>query len=259
MDSLPLFHRIKGRSVIVLGEGEAAMAKQRLVERAGGIVTSDPRARVQLAFVALDEPEAAVAKLRARGILVNCVDRPELCDFTTPALVDRDPVLIAVGTGGASAGLAKALRLRLDRLLPARLGELATALHAARQALRDRWPGLADRRRALDSALEQGGALDPFRDESLGAVPAWLGAAPASHALGGEVLLTSLDPDDLTLRAARLLGGADVVAYEPGVPHAILDRARADAARTEIAAGAPTPLDRGVVVIVRMPRTAVPQ
>ncbi len=258
MDSLPLFHRITGRSVIVLGEGEAALAKQRLVERAGGIVTSDPDAKVALAFVALDAPEATVALLRQRGVLVNCVDRPELCDFTTPALVDRTPVLIAVGTGGASAGLAKALRLRLDRLLPARVGELATALYAARRALRARWPDPAARRRALDAAMEQGGALDPFREKSVGGVPAWLGATPSSHSVGSEVHLTSLDPDDLTLRAARLLGGADVVAFEPGVTAAILDRARADAMRAAIDAGEPAPEVAGVIVVLRMPLTPSP-
>ena len=86
----------------------------------------DPGAR--LAFVALPEPEAAAERLRARGVLVNVPDRPELCDFIVPSVLDRKPVLIAIGTGGASAGLAKALRLRLEVLLPA----ISTARRAAK-------------------------------------------------------------------------------------------------------------------------------
>ena len=101
INSLPLFHRIAGQPVIVLGNGEAAIAKRRLVERAGGVCVGEDH-DAGLAFVAPDPdefaPEPAVARLRARGLLVNCVDRPDLCDFTTPAILDRSPVLIAIGT-----------------------------------------------------------------------------------------------------------------------------------------------------------------
>ena len=135
MRALPLFHSIAGKPVVVLGQGAAADAKLRLVERAGGVPVRDLAEGIEcgprLAVVAHDEPaqcEADAAPLRAAGLLVNVVDRPELCDFTVPSLLDRDPVLIAVGTGGASAGLAQHVRLRVQRLLPAPLGELATAL-----------------------------------------------------------------------------------------------------------------------------------
>src|SRR3546814_14222183 len=83
-------------------------------------VVSEWQDGARLAFVALaDEAEARAAAeaLRARGLLVNVVDRPDLCDFTTPAIVDRAPVTIAIGTGGASAGLAKAIRQRVEALL----------------------------------------------------------------------------------------------------------------------------------------------
>jgi len=114
MRSLPLFHQVAGSPVIVLGEGEAADAKRRLVERAGGFVVEDDNRDARLAFIALETPELAVVRLKARGVLVNVTDRPELCDFTVPSILDRDPVLVAVGTAGASAGLAKQLRLRLE-------------------------------------------------------------------------------------------------------------------------------------------------
>jgi len=160
------------------------------------------------------------------------VDRPELCDFTTPSILDRNPLLIAIGTGGASAGLAKHVRLRLDALLPARLGELARALYDARPQLRSRWADGAARRRALDAALGQGGALDPLDANSVDRVEAWVQSGHAMTGGSRSVLhIASDDPEDLTLRQARLLGMADVLLVGPGVAPAILGRARADAQR----------------------------
>jgi uroporphyrin-III C-methyltransferase / precorrin-2 dehydrogenase / sirohydrochlorin ferrochelatase len=231
MHSLPLFLRLSGRAVILLGEGESAAAKRRLLERAGARIVSEDQ-QAALAIVALDKPDAAVARLRARGVLVNAADRPDLCDFTLPAIVDRDPVLIAIATGGASAGLAKALRQRLEALLPPGLGVLAKALADARQAIRARWPDATDRRRAIDAALAPGGPLDPLREFDETALETWLGTS--GKASRGEVVairLRSADPDDLTLREARLLGSADRLYHRPDIPPGILDRARADAVR----------------------------
>ncbi len=248
--SLPLFHSIVGQPVIVVGDGEAAQAKARLVERAGGIVAGEDSA-ARLAFVALDEPEATAARLKARGILVNVPDRPDLCDFTTPSLLDRSPVLIAIGTGGASAGLAKALRLRLEAMLPGALGELATALNLARSRLRMRFPDAGTRRRALDAALAEGGALDPLNEASTAAVDGWLQGASTDHPAATEIRLRSDDPDDLTLREARLLGTADIIAHETAVPEAILNRARADAQRIVLIAGQAAPASAGLIVLLR--------
>lgn len=251
IDSLPLFHRIVGRSVIVLGEGEAAEAKRRLVERAGGTACGEDEMEARLAFVALAAPETAAARLRARGVLVNVPDRPELCDFTVPSLLDRAPVLIAIGTGGASAGLAKALRLRLEALLPLALGPLAAALGGAREAMRRRWPEAGERRRALDAALAEGGALDPLAEGGAERVDDWLRGAPQGIEQAVEIVLTSDDFEDLTLRQLRWLGAADLIAHEPDVPAAILDRARADTPRVAIAAGEGAPAAPGLVVTLR--------
>lgn len=235
MEQLPIFLNLAGRAVVLVGEGEAAAAKARLIERAGGRIVRAWEEGATVAFVALDddaEAAAAAAALRARGLLVNVVDRPGLCDFTTPAIIDRAPVTIAVGTGGASAGLAKAIRQRIEALLPPRIGGLARALQAARDAMRNRWPDAGDRRRALDTALAAGGMLDPIDDMSADRVDTWLGASVDLRPSRMEIVrLTSPDPDDLTLRAARLLGEADQVYYAAHVPPAILARARADAAR----------------------------
>ena len=225
LHSLPLFVRLNGRPVILVGTGEAADAKRRLLERAGARVVSE-NADAALAIVADDD--AAVARLKARGVLVNAVDRPALCDFTLPAIVDRAPVLIAIGTGGVSAGLAAALRQRLEALLPASLGRVAEALHAARDALRARHPDAGERRRAISAALAPGGVLDLLVAHDAPDARALEAAATARLE---RIRLASRDPDDLTLRQARWLADADRVTHRADVPRAILDRARADAAR----------------------------
>jgi uroporphyrin-III C-methyltransferase / precorrin-2 dehydrogenase / sirohydrochlorin ferrochelatase len=246
--SLPVFLRLQDRPVILVGTGEAADAKRRLLERAGAVIAGED-AQAQLAIVALDQPDEAVARLKVRGILVNAVDRPDLCDFTLPAIVDRDPVLVAIGTGGASAGLAKALRQRLEAVLPSSLGRLAERLFATRDAIRQRWPDAADRRRAIDAALAEGGALDPL--SAAVDVEAWLAGAvePGGDAMM-RVALTSADPEDLTLRQARLLASADRIYHAADVPEAILNRARADAAR--ICGSAPSIAAPGLTIVLSM-------
>ncbi|GGA43873.1 hypothetical protein GCM10011395_12590 [Sphingomonas psychrolutea] len=238
LHSLPLFVRMAGRAVILLGDGEPAEAKRRLLERAGARIVGEA-AEAALAIVAIeDETEAlaAIARLKARGVLVNAVDRPDSCDFTLPAIIDRSPVIVAIGTGGASAGLAAALRQRLEALLPATIGPLAERLHALRAAIRLSYPALDARRRALGAAFAQGGALDPLRADPA-AVGAWLTTPAAPSDQFVTLRLRSPDPDDLTLGDARALALAERIYHPASIPSAILDRARADAVR--IAADAP--------------------
>ncbi len=267
--SLPLFHQIAGQSVLVLGDGAAAEPKRRLVERAGGSVVDDMARAidegVRLAFVAYEDAracEVAAINLRCAGLLVNVVDRPELCDFTTPSILDRDPLLIAVGSGGASAGLAKHVRLRLERLLPESLGALARALERARGDLRQRLPDATARRRALDAALAEGGPLDPLDGQAHQRVAAWLagdltGAGGAAGTLSEarviDLQLTSADPEDLTLRQARLLGEADRLLIAGTVPEAILARVRADAARIRWDGTSAIDDAEGLTLILRSP------
>ena len=234
MHSLPLFVRLSARAVILLGAGDGADAKRRLLDRAGAIVVGE-EGDAALAIVAIEddaEALAAIARLKARGILVNAVDRPVQCDFTLPAIIDRDPVIIAIGTGGASSGLAKALRQRLEAMLPATLGQVATTLKAMRATLRMRWPDARDRRRVIDSAFAAGAPLDPFAPMTSDSVDRWLAGSDVGAASTLEqLIITSDDPDDLTLRQARLLGQADTVFHTPAIAPAILNRARADANR----------------------------
>ena len=252
MHSLPLFHRLSDERVVVVGKGEAAEAKRRLVERAGGICCSEAEAHsARIGFVATDdarEAEKAALRLKRAGLLVNVADRPELCDFTLPSVLDRDPVLVAVSTGGASAGLAKHVRLRLERILPQSLGALARGLFAARDALRARFPDAEVRRGAIDAMLTEGGPLDPLDEESAARLEE--DGVPNAEAARSRVvsfLLTSDDPDDLTLRQAQWLGQADTVLHDREVPEAILSRARADAVRRPLPADPP---DTGYTVMI---------
>ncbi len=228
--------------MVLVGTGPAAQAKARLIERAGGRIVTEWAVDATIAFVALDdeaEARTAAAALRTRGLLVNVVDRPELCDFTTPAIIDRSPVTIAIGTGGASAGLAKAVRQRIEALLPPRLGALAQALFGAREVLRARHPAAADRRRAIDEALAAGGVLDPLDPAAADQMANWLASDTAARSPNSSLItirLRSTDPDDLSLREARLLGEADHIYHSPKVPPAILIRSRADAERHPAAA-----------------------
>ncbi|MEM8724383.1 MAG: NAD(P)-dependent oxidoreductase [Pseudomonadota bacterium] len=257
LQSLPLFHRIDGQKVLVLGEGEAAEPKRRLVERAGGTIINDSAQAidegVRIAFVAFDDPKAcevAAINLRCAGMLVNVVDRPELCDFTTPSILDRNPLLIAIGTGGASAGLAKHVRLRLERLLPATLGKLAQALFAARPKLRSAYPDGAIRRRAIDEALREGGTLDPMKPDSHLLVDMWARRSEIPD-IGAKsiILVESSDPEWLTVKHSKWLGEADTILIDGDIPSAILARARADAERL--------PFNRETDAVDRTGRTIV--
>ena len=258
MNQLPVFANVRGRPVLLVGTGEAADAKRRLLERAGAWVVTEREADVRLAFVAVeDEAEATAAAhaLNAAGLLVNVVDRPALCDFTTPAVVERGPLLIAVATGGASAGLAKAVRQRIERLLPGDAGALASALSDAREAMRARWPDGADRRRAIDAALAEGGPLDPMRDGAAGRTAGWMAGEAAPVVTGRvDVVLTSFDPDDLTIRTARLMGEADAVWHPADCPPELLSpllaRARADAVRR---VGEPDGPVEGLALVLHAP------
>jgi uroporphyrin-III C-methyltransferase / precorrin-2 dehydrogenase / sirohydrochlorin ferrochelatase len=256
MNQLPIFITLRNRNVMLVGEGEAAEAKRRLIERAGGVCVAEGSHDAMLAFVAVEEADEAAeiaARLKATGLLVNVVDQPALCDFTTPAIIDRNPVLIAIGTGGASAGLAKALRQRLEALLPQNLGSLATGLSAMRDSIRQKWPDNVARRKAIDDALSQAGFLDPFSDIDEPAIDNWL-RQPETKRPDGivELVVTSTDPDELTLRQARLLGQADHIFYEADMPMVIVNRARADATRSEGAV--PDPAPAGLVLILRLER-----
>lgn len=235
METLPIFLSLAGRDVIIVGDGEAAAAKARLVVAAGGRVVGEEGDGV-VAFVALDavaEATAVAARLKARGLLVNVVDRPAMSDFLMGSIIDRSPVVVAVSTGGATASLARALRGRLEALLPASLGPLATAIGAARDAAAAAHPTVADRRRLWERALAQGANLDPLqpRDDVEVAVAAAIAGGSAATNEVRTITVASADPGDLTLNQLAWLGRCDALVVAGEVPAVVVDRARRDAVR----------------------------
>jgi uroporphyrin-III C-methyltransferase/precorrin-2 dehydrogenase/sirohydrochlorin ferrochelatase len=259
METLPIFLNLAGRSVIIVGDGEAAAAKARLVTAAGGTIVGEADAGV-VAFVALDdeaEAQAAAHRLKARGLLVNVVDRPAMSDFLMGAIIDRSPVVVAVSTGGATASLSRALRGRLEALLPASLGPLARAIGEARGAASAAHASVADRRRLWERALAEGAALDPLAPlaDPEAAVAAAIAGGSAAVNEVREIVVASADPGNLTLNQLAALGRCDVLVVEGDVPAAVVDRARRDAVRLE---RVPKPVE-GLVVVLRQASNSVSQ
>jgi uroporphyrin-III C-methyltransferase/precorrin-2 dehydrogenase/sirohydrochlorin ferrochelatase len=253
MQQLPIFVNLAGRQVILVGDGEPAEAKARLVRAAGGELVGEDSADAVMAFVAIEddaEALAAATRLRARGLLVNVVDKPAMSDFLMGAIIDRSPVVFAISTGGASASLARALRTRLEALLPASLGPLAGAILAARDAVAARHPTPNDRRRLWERALAQAGPLDPFAalpDADAAVSRVIEGSSTATPQLR-EIAITSDDPGDLTLNQLNALARCDALVVVGAVVPAIIDRARRDAARLD---AVPDPLPAGLTVVLR--------
>ena len=253
MQQLPIFVNLAGRTVILVGDGEPAEAKARLVRAAGGELVGEGSADAVLAFVAIEddaEALAAATRLRARGLLVNVVDKPAMSDFLMGAIIDRSPVVVAISTAGASASLARALRTRLEALLPASLGPLAGAILAARDAAAARHPTPNDRRRLWERALAQAGPLDPFAalpDADAAVSRVIEGSSTATPQLR-EIAITSDDPGDLTLNQLNALARCDALVVVGAVVPAIIDRARRDAARLD---AVPDPLPAGLTVVLR--------
>lgn len=253
MQQLPIFVNLAGRNVILVGDGEPAEAKARLVRAAGGELVGEATPDAALAFVAIeDDAEAlsAATQLRARGLLVNVVDKPAMSDFLMGAIIDRSPVVVAISTAGASASLARALRTRFEALLPASLGPLARAILAARDAVAARHPTPNDRRRLWERALAQAGPLDPFAalpDADAAVSRVIEGSSTATPQLR-EIAITSDDPGDLTLNQLNALARCDALVVVGAVPPAIIDRARRDAARLD---AVPDPLPAGLTVVLR--------
>ncbi len=253
MQQLPIFVNLAGRQVILVGDGEPAEAKARLVRAAGGEMVGEDSADAVLAFVAIEddaEAQAAATRLRVRGLLVNVVDKPAMSDFLMGAIIDRSPVVVAISTAGASASLARALRTRLEALLPASLGPLAGAILAARDAAAARHPTPNDRRRLWERALAQAGPLDPFAalpDADAAVSRVIEGSSTATPQLR-EIAITSDDPGDLTLNQLNALARCDALVVVGAVVPAIIDRARRDAARLD---AVPDPLPAGLTVVLR--------
>jgi uroporphyrin-III C-methyltransferase / precorrin-2 dehydrogenase / sirohydrochlorin ferrochelatase len=267
MNYFPVFFDLTALKVLVVGGGEVALRKVALLERSGAAITLvapevlpelEHRAaagKLNLAtreFVPDDLNDARLvivatsrravnrwiaALSEARGIPVNVVDDREASRFIVPAIIDRDPVLVAISTAGTSPVLARRLRERLEAAIPKKIGELALWLRALRHAARRRLRDTDQRRRFFESIVDGPAARRFIDGDARGAqsiaqqLLARTGVAPRP---AGEVTLVGAGPGDpelLTLKALRALQDADVILHDRLVPEGLLDMARRDAAR----------------------------
>ncbi len=265
MKSFPMFLTLTGRRVVIAGGGEGAAQKMRLMLKteaaievaaprideeiaaavASGRVTHHPSpiapatfAGAALVFIATGSPGADAclhALAKEAGALVNVVDRPALCDATTPSLVDRDPVVVAIGTEGTAPVLARRIKTEIEAMLDPRLGAFAALIGRLRDATARHVPPA--RRRALWAwALD--GPWRHFRAgaerEAAAALKDAIRAGGPGTEAGGRIDLVGAGPgarDLLTLRAVQRLQEADVIFYDRLVDPGVLELARRDAER----------------------------
>ncbi len=229
MNYFPVFFDLKDQSVLVVGGGEVALRKVSLLERTGAQITvvapwiaPELRDRAARGALKLQEREFApgdldgarlvivatsqrainrwIAQLAdVRHIPVNVVDDREASRFIVPAIVDRDPVLVAVSTGGTSPVLARRLRERLETLIPQRFGALALWLRGLRETGMERLRDTQERRRFFENLIDGAAAkrfLDGDRHGAMDIAQRLLDSTAGAARPAGEVTLVGAGPGD---------------------------------------------------------------
>ena len=270
MSHFPIVLKVEGRRALVVGGGRQAARKVELLLDAGAEVavvaptleedlarlSGHPRLRhlgATLDAAALDGCVLAIGASEAedssnerlyalatkREIPVNVVDRPELCSFIMPAIVNRAPLMVAISTGGQAPILSRILKARIESLLPAAYGRLTAFAGAQRARVKDALPDPTLRRRFWEQTV-----LGPIAERLFAGEEAAAGqlmdeaiaqaARSGEVAPRGEVYLVGAgpgDPDLLTFRALRLMQQADVVLYDRLIGEGVLKLVRRDAER----------------------------
>lgn len=266
MPLFPLFANLQARAVLVIGGGEVATRKVLALLKAGAQIRLYARAlspelaelmqagrfeqldgefdpawidHVWLVVAATDDGELnqrVAAAAGARQRLVNVVDDAELSTYQVPAIVDRDPLVIAISSAGAAPMLARRLRERLERELDVSVGRFAGMFARHRERIRSQFPDMNRRRRWFDRVIDgdvplllQAGNDDAAESAFIAALDD-AGAVPAR----GSVQLVGTGPGDpglLTIKALRAMNLADVLLIGDDIPDAVLELARRDAAR----------------------------
>lgn len=272
MEYFPLFLHLRGAPVLLVGGGEVAARKARLLLAAGArLQVVDPAPCPEIAALATSgaialrlaayQPEDLAAPLPrlvvaatddpavnravaqdagARNVLVNVVDDPANSTAIVPAIIDRDPVLVACSTGGSAPVLATEVRARIETLLPPRLGALAAFCRRHRAAVQARYPEGPARRQFWLSVM-RGEIADTVLAGDETRADQQLQAAlgkPAGNAIKHCTLvqLGSDDPDLLQLRVLRRLFATDAIVHEAALSPALLTLARRDAFRVPVVA-----------------------
>lgn len=260
MRYFPIFLDLKDATAVIVGGGEDALRKVRLLSRTGARIAviaeglhdelaANPRvewlarrfeaslldgaALVVSADAALNEAVCAAAK--ARGIPVNAVDRADLSTFIVPSIVDRSPLVVAIGTEGTAPMLGQGLRARIDAMLPQTLGSLASAAYALRNQVAGAIP-MGSRRRSFWQRFFFGDVRNAFiagetNNYQLGIEALFANQAAPAQGRVSFVNTSAGDPELLTLKAQRKLLEADVIVHDRSVAPAILEMARRDAVR----------------------------
>ncbi|MEL6103820.1 MAG: siroheme synthase CysG [Pseudomonadota bacterium] len=267
MKSFPMFIRTTGRKVVIVGGGEQAAQKARLILKTDArIVLAAPELDPELQAL-VDEgkaewhpatPSSSVFEGAAMGFIatgcpgldaclhgvaglarcpVNVVDRPDLCDLTTPSLVDRDPVVVAIGTEGTAPVLARHIKTRVEEMLAPNLGGLAALAGRLRTSVAAQIP--RNKRRAFwrwvfADAPRQSWVRGAEREAASQIKNAIAQRQAPDTSTNGSISLVGAGPgarDLLTLRAVERLQEADVIFYDRLMGEDVLELARRDAER----------------------------
>jgi uroporphyrin-III C-methyltransferase/precorrin-2 dehydrogenase/sirohydrochlorin ferrochelatase len=271
MRHLPVFLELKGKAAVVVGGGAVAARRAEHLINAGARVTTfatalsddfrdlrespgfrhqarDPEPKdfedAALCFVAVDDERRAAeawAAAKGAGVLINVADRPEFCDFIMPAIVDREPLVVAISTGGASPILGRMLKARLESQIPAAYGRLADLMGGVRGAVAKAIASPVLRRRFWETVLEgpigERALLGDDRAAAELARAIERMGAEGAEAPRGEVYLVGAgpgDPDLLTFRALRLMQKADVVLYDRLTNKDVIGLVRREAERVYV-------------------------
>ncbi|MEH6445137.1 MAG: siroheme synthase CysG [Oceanospirillaceae bacterium] len=264
MDYLPLFFKLENRNALLVGGGQVALRKARMLVRTKAIVTVvsheiDPQLSQLLAdnngiaIIGEYQPSLLADKLLvtaatddealnkrvyqdalALNIPVNVVDNPALCTFVFPAIVDRSPIVIAISSGGQAPVLVRVLRAKLETLIPNGYSNLALLAGKFRQRVKDKFKTINQRRKFWESIL-QGQVAETMlagRDQDAYTMMEKKLTDANSDIPAGEVYLVGAGPGDpelLTFKALRLMQQADVVMYDALVSKEVMELCRRDA------------------------------
>ncbi|MBV1959741.1 MAG: siroheme synthase CysG [Pseudomonadales bacterium] len=271
MQFLPIFFDVRSSTVLIIGGGDVALRKARVLAKCGAqlrIVAPQIRldlielvmqaeypgeihkrkylasdiADVALVVVATGDSElneAISSQAKAQKIPVNVVDRPELCSFVFPSVLDRSPLVVAISSGGTSPVLARHLRARLETLIPSGYGKLATLLGKFREPVKSRFKTLGQRRSFWEKVVNGTVTelvLTGHATEAEQLLSEWIEKGGIAETRG-EVYLVGGgpgDPDLLTFKALRLMQQADVVLYDRLVSPEVLALVRKDAEQINV-------------------------
>lgn len=272
MNTLPLFFKLENRPALIVGGGEVAHRKADLLLKAGAnvtIVSPDFDERFfnlkhsqanltliqqvyhksflqnQTLVISATDNESVNLQVfqdcEALNIPVNVVDNPPLCTFIFPAIIDRDPITVAVSSAGKAPVLARLLRAKLETVIPPQYGELAGLAGRFRDTVKSKLPNITARRKFWEQVFEGQVAETVFANNLPTAetqlqdlLQQHAENQPSDKAKLGKVYIVGAgagDPDLLTFKALRLMQQADIVFYDNLVSAPILDLCRRDATK----------------------------